>query len=422
MDFIINHSGFFLGIGVTLLLALIGYYSEKKDSSKNKNNDNSSKSTTLGELPSDNVNMDNASNNEINDGSPRGGKFINFVNTDQDSVFNLDNSLKPVQNEIPEMNVTSNGDQSNVPDINGFANTVQNGISEVSVTSNDVQNNVPDINVGINNDVPIENNNVVENNNVSDLSNNITEANNYVQSNNGLNQVDEVNNVNPSSDNISNQNQNFVEQSSPISFGANDFENINMSLEDLEKKNYDKIINNNVLDDSDNYYYSELDTSNVDNSNSVVSPDLNNAISNESANVIDANIGINNDISTENSNVPIENNSIENNNLNNNIVENNNVDSSNYENVNNDAVVDNSGSIDNYTEDVGHEFDNEVQSDDGADGLQNVSDTFDSVPEIFSGDNNEAVQNNTTIEEQITTDSSVIDPLNNSSDDDIWKF
>lgn len=384
MDFIINHSGFFLGIGVTLLLALIGYYAEKKDSSKNKNNDNSSKSTTLGELPSDNVNMDNASNNEIDDGSPSGGKFINFVNTDQDSVFNLDNSLKPVQNEIPEMNVTSN----------------------------DVQNNVPDINVGINNDVPIENNNVVENNNVSDLSNNITETNNYVQSNNGLNQVDEVNNVNPSSDNISNQNQNFVEQSSPISFGANDFENINMSLEDLEKKNYDKIINNNVLDDSDNYYYSELDTSNVDNSNSVVSPDLNNAISNESANVIDANIGINNDISTENSNVPIENNSIEN----------NNVDSSNYENVNNDAVVDNSGSIDNYTEDVGHEFDNEVQSDDGADGLQNVSDTLDSVPEIFSGDSNEAVQNNTTIEEQITTDSSVIDPLNNSSDDDIWKF
>ena len=136
MNFIINHSGFFLGIGVTLLLALIGYYAEKKDSSKNKNNDNSSKSTTLGELPSDNVNMDNASNNEIDDGSPRGGKFINFVNTDQDSVFNLDNSLKPVQNEIPEMNVTSNGDQSNVPDINGFANTVQNGIPEVSVTWN----------------------------------------------------------------------------------------------------------------------------------------------------------------------------------------------------------------------------------------------------------------------------------------------
>jgi hypothetical protein len=159
----------------------------------------------------------------------------------------------------------------------------------------------------------------------------------------------------------------------------------------------------------------------VDNNNSVDSPDLNNVVSNESANVIDANIGINNDISTENSNVPIENNSIENNNLNNNIVENNNVDSSNYENVNNDAVVDNSGSIDNYTEDVGHEFDNEVQSDDGADGLQNVSDTLDSVPEIFSGDNNEAVQNNTTIAEQITTDSSVIDPLNNSSDDAIWK-
>ena len=392
MNFIINHSGFFLGIGVTLLLALIGYYAEKKDSSKNKNNDNSSKSTTLGELPSDNVNMDNASNNEIDDGSPRGGKFINFVNTDQDSVFNLDNSLKPVQNEIPEMNVTSN----------------------------DVQNNVPDINVGINNDVPIENNNVVENNNVSDLSNNITETNNYVQSNNGFNQVDEVNNVNPSSDNISNQNQNFVEQSSPISFGANDFENINMSLEDLEKKNYDKIINNNVLDDSDNYYYSELDTSNVDNSNSVVSPDLNNAVSNESANVIDTNIGINNDVPIENSNV--DNNIVENNNLNNDIVKNNNVDSSNYENVNNDVVVDNSGSIDNYTEDVGHEFDNEVQSDDGTDELENVSDTLDSVPEIFNGDSNETVQNNTTIEEQVTTDSSVIDPLNNSSEDDIWKF
>ena len=392
MNFIINHSGFFLGIGVTLLLALIGYYAEKKDSSKNKNNDNSSKSTTLGELPSDNVNMDNASNNEIDDGSPRGGKFINFVNTDQDSVFNLDNSLKPVQNEIPEMNVTSN----------------------------DVQNNVPDINVGINNDVPIENNNVVENNNVSDLSNNITETNNYVQSNNGFNQVDEVNNVNPSSDNISNQNQNFVEQSSPISFGANDFENINMSLEDLEKKNYDKIINNNVLDDSDNYYYSELDTSNVDNSNSVVSPDLNNAVSNESANVIDTNIGINNDVPIENSNV--DNNIVENNNLNNDIVKNNNVDSSNYENVNNDVVVDNSGSIDNYTEDVGHEFDNEVQSDDGTDELENVSDSLDSVPEIFNGDSNETVQNNTTIEEQVTTDSSVIDPLNNSSEDDIWKF
>ena len=421
MNFIINHSGFFLGIGVTLLLALIGYYSEKKDSSKNKNNDNSSKSTTLGELPSDNVNMDNASNNEIDDGSTRGGKFINFVNTDQDSVFNLDNSLKPVQNEIPEMNVTSNGDQSNVIDINGFDNTVQNGIPEVSVTSNDVQNNVPDINVGINNDVPIENNNVVGNNNVADLSNNnISDTTNYVQSNNGFNQVDEVNNVNLSSDNISNENQNSVKQSSPISFGANDFENINMSLEDLEKKNYDKIINNNVLDDSDNYYYSELDTSNVDNSNSVVSPDLNNAVSNESANVIDTNIGINNDVPIENSNV--DNNIVENNNLNNDIVKNNNVDSSNYENVNNDVVVDNSGSIDNYTEDVGHEFDNEVQSDDGTDELENVSDTLDSVPEIFNGDSNETVQNNTTIEEQVTTDSSVIDPLNNSSEDDIWKF
>lgn len=52
-----------------------------------------------------------------------------------------------------------------------------------------------------------------------------------------------------------------VEENNTQSFSSSNFENVNLSLEDLEKKNYGEIVSNNNTSEDDNYYYSNLDDS-----------------------------------------------------------------------------------------------------------------------------------------------------------------
>ena len=73
MDFIINHSSLFISIGVIALIALIGYYADKKDSKKN----NTSKPVTKGSDVESSVSSQSENNNapEVLDDKP---EVLNF--------------------------------------------------------------------------------------------------------------------------------------------------------------------------------------------------------------------------------------------------------------------------------------------------------------------------------------------------------
>jgi len=90
--------------------------------------------------------------------------------------------------------------------------------------------------------------------------------------NTGISEIYQNNDI--SSSNVSTDSFNFSSNDSDAVldsnlssnvFGANDFEDVDISLEDLEKKNYNNFLNssNNGIDD-DNFYYSNL-SSNSDN-------------------------------------------------------------------------------------------------------------------------------------------------------------
>ena len=356
MNFIINHSGFFLGISIMMLFALIGYYADKKDSSKNKNTDNSSKSTTLDELPGDGVSTNDiiVDSNQVDESLPRNGKFINFVNVDSDIASNANTSLDNVQNSVSNIDDSLNNVQSNMSDIDSFSDAVQNDVSN-SVIGSDISN--------------------LEQNNVG------------VEQKNNVTSIDSGNNN--ESDQVTNVDQDNVGQNGSISFGVNDFEDINMSLEDLEKKNYNEIINNNALDDSENYYYSDLEEPTVDNDVMSNSLNLNNAVDNDIPNESFDSINSHESINDQ---------------------------------IDNDVMSNSLNSVTNDTNDVSHEFDSEVQFEDSVEESNNVSDNTDSVPEIFTGENSGVMQDNSVNDDKLSTDGAVIDPLNSSSDDDIWKF
>ena len=351
MNFIINHGGFFLGISVTLLLALIGYYAEKKDSSKNKNIDNSSKSTTLDELPNDSVNNNVSDSINVED-FPKNGKYINFIDVDS----SVSNSSDATQGDTSNINDIVQSDTSNIDD---FSNNIEdNGFNDVSAS---LDTDFSSINSP-------EQNNIVDEHESSVASSDVTQ------------------------DNILDSDQSSVDQNTSISFGMNDFEDINMSLEDLEKKNYSKIINNKVLDDSDNYYYSDLDEFAIDNnlSNDSASSDMDTSSQFDNT--------INNDVTSDLVS-PVMNDASDS------VQE---IDNT----INNDVTSDLVSPVMDDTSDSGHEFDNEVQFDNTLEELNSVSDNIDSVSEISNGEDNQ----------QFTTDGSVVDPLSDSFDDDIWKF
>ena len=166
MDFIINHSGFFFGILMIVLLAVIGYFADKNDK---KNADNIKKNI-------DKVNQEN----------------------DASTLFN----------ELP------------------------------SDSGSNVVANVSDVEHGIVSDFSNPSLNVVDNS----ISNDLTNSTNYDISN-------------PvAASNINNS----------ISFNSDDFESLDFSLEDLEKKNFDSIVKENIQNDDENYYYSNMEEPNND--------------------------------------------------------------------------------------------------------------------------------------------------------------
>lgn len=151
MEFIIQNIGWFIGIGLVFLLALIGYMADKNEQKKNENINNAK----------------------------------DFINNDYVSDDRVNNNVD-----------TYNGEEVNV--------------SKVSILNNDVTDNM----VNFNNDVNAYNNDVADN--MANLNNDVNVYNNVF----------------------------------------NDIEDSNLSLEDLEKKNYRDILSSR---DDDSYDYADND-------------------------------------------------------------------------------------------------------------------------------------------------------------------
>ena len=159
MDFIINHSGFFLGIGITLLLALIGYYADKNDSKKEKKMKSSSKSNTFDELSNNN-------NSQIDESFPQNGKFINYSNSDL-STSDVLSSIPDGFAQVGSFDLPSDNNFSSIPDtVNMNSGNIDASIQNdgLSYTEMPVQNDVSSpIDIIEVDDDNSKNNNVLEN-------------------------------------------------------------------------------------------------------------------------------------------------------------------------------------------------------------------------------------------------------------------
>ena len=321
MNFFVDHSGFFLAVGVIMLLALIGYYADKKDSNKGKKNNSGDKSD-----------FKQISEKNENSNIPEGSnKFINTF--DYNLVDDKSNSVDSfIENSIPA----------------GFENGT---ISDSSIlTSSDM--------------------NISDNSGSEVLNSDVT---------------DDKADMNLSSDVVGSLSSDIN------SFNVSDFENISMSLDDLEKKNYEGISNKStVFDDSENYYYSNLeDSESVDSS-------LVDDLDKSSDNVLENSDIQNNDIS-ESVDLSIDS------------------DSSNITNE-----VDNINISESEDIDYGHEFDSEVSN---SEDKSDIIDTNDSIPELFSDNSNQVISSfENSSNDDVVTDSSIVNPLSDSSSEDIWKF
>ena len=307
MDFVMNHGGLFISIGVITLLALIGYYADKKDS-KNKNNViNTSKSTASSspdvfkEKDNSGVISDSALKSDVDD------KTFSF-----DSTF-----YSPVQDS--ESLVSTDG-----------------------ISSND----------------------------------------------------------------------SFMDNSEPESYDLNSFENVEMSLEDLEKKNYEKIASASDSASADDYCYDDLDDAPI----SIVSvPDVD--LSNDSVNK--------QFIELDSNNTDLVDQQFLNLNVNNgDIVEEQSIDLSPISSDNSDLIssVDNDAAELNSVQNGDYHFDGEVQSEAPEifdvnvlkNSSENVEDTAE--PDSFSSNDSQVIPE--------IDDSGVVSneyDLNNSTDD-VWKF
>lgn len=335
MDFILNNSGLLFGIGLVVVFAIIGYFADKKDNRNNANNVNMSNEP----LKSDNV------PSRVDDTNTLANDFGQF----NDIVNELDNSGSSEQFKF----------DNNLFDIN----------------SSDLNNSLD------NNNVNSESSYIEENSssNETDILNN-----NDVQTNSVSSSV-----TDSLGTNINNYSSNSQPERHIDPFGANDFESLDISLEDLEKKNYSDVLNSKTVSDDENFYYSNMENSYSDNLGSST-----NSVSN-----------VNNfDFST---------------------VENQNDVSVDVENhVDNSIAVDNQ---DDVSSDFNHLFDGETQSsfetnnnnyidsksDDesisvAADSSDQKYDNSDSIPELFGGASSYSNNN--------------LNDSNGSSDDEIWKF
>lgn len=305
MDFIINHSGFLFGIVIVTILAIIGYYADKKDKSKN---------------------------------------IVNTIDN-KEKNNDLNNVSVPIDNSV-------SFDQ--LPNVPNKSDDVVNEIDGISTPNSDT--------------------------NVSDI---VPENVNILNSNN--------------------------------QFGFNDFESLNMSLEDLEKKNFDKISKSNL--DDENFYYSDMEEPNesvsIQDNVSYVSPEDNKESSIMVDDSISDNVPSDNVVVPENENFNLSNDSVQNNEIDKNV---------------NDSEFDDAHIFDSETE-------SNVQSiNESQEPLTTVSDEnndFNFMPNVQSDINNsipELVDTNIFSSNDAANDSLTVDPgsqsldLENSVDEDIWKF
>lgn len=351
MDFIIDHIGIFIGFFIVAFLAIIGYFADKKDNEKKDNKNN----VIVSEVD------DNVNDSDDNYATPI--MFDELPIIEKQTNNNVLNSFEQSDN--------SNLNQEN----NNFSNNVQ---VESFNLSQDVNNH--------NNDLQSQKFNLDENVNVS------------TNTDSNLNSVDNVAPISSGTD----SNLNPVDDVAPISeqsFGFSNFENLDMSLEDLEKKNYENIISESGKNaNDDNFYYSDIsdDFSDYD-------PMQENLVS-------------------ENINISTQD-------INQNKQENSPLDESTDLPLNNDAISDSN---------FNHEFDNEVVLDSnsfdggssvddlGTDVAVKVQDDNAAIPEIV-----DSIDSNAEIPEIVdSTDDSMTNSdnskasfdLNSDTDDDIWKF
>lgn len=293
MDFIINHSSLFISIGVIALIALIGYYADKKDSKKN----NTSKPVTKGSDVESSVSSQSEDN-------------INKVPEDKPEVLNFDNMPEVVSEpSVPETIDISADDAVETPvaaapeftsDLSDFLinpddpnvysanNNVQMapmaGSYVAPVSPIGVVPDTPVVNPAPVNPVPVvssvpETVSPIQGPTVSPVTETVSipeqpsvaTAEAPVYETPVVNEVpvDETASIRegveqPVEETIDNVST-VSEPISPVGnlYVSSSFENVDMSLEDLEKKNYEKIVSKKSVekedDDSENYFYSDLD-------------------------------------------------------------------------------------------------------------------------------------------------------------------
>lgn len=201
MDFIIHNGGLLLGILLIVLLAIIGYFADKKEKSSKEN-------------------LNNIVDIDVEDNRPKTFAELPNANKNLNDVINNFSDLKA----------------NNIPDIGN--ENIQNNISNINISENSFSN-LDNVDTISNSQNDINNlDNVVSLENIENLNNNV---------------VSSISELVPNVETNSNINSDFM------SFSSNNFENSNISLEDLEKKNFENIVLNTNSSDDENFYYSNLE-------------------------------------------------------------------------------------------------------------------------------------------------------------------
>ena len=318
MDFIINHSSLFISIGVIALIALIGYYADKKDSKKN----NTSKPVTKGSDVESSVSSQSEDNiNKVPEDKPEVLNFDNMpevvsepsvpetidipandavetpvaaapeftsdlsdflINPDDPNVYSANNNVQmapmagsyvaPVSpiGVVPDTPVVNPAPVNPVPVVSSVPEPVVSPVQGPTVSSVTETISIPEqpsvataeapvYETPVVNEVPVEEAPVV------------VPVETPVSETPVVNEVpvDETASIRegveqPVEETIDNVST-VSEPISPVGnlYVSSSFENVDMSLEDLEKKNYEKIVSKKSVekedDDSENYFYSDLD-------------------------------------------------------------------------------------------------------------------------------------------------------------------
>ena len=242
MDFIMDHSSLFLSIGVIMLLALIGYYADKSESKKKTKDKSSKPSTGKDEVLTTNEVTPNEVKNDIMDSFSQLPQGIPDMSTSDNGVWGNNVSFEEPVKENPEIV------EDLTPEINANENT-NNGYFDISQDIPVINNSADQIDL----DEPI-----IPNFDVPS-SGQVVEPS-FEQQNVDAPVVSEpVTNVPVDEGILKNV---PVENVITDAFDSTSFENTGMSLDDLEKKNFEKIVNNMKSNSSNDY--NDYDDSGVD--------------------------------------------------------------------------------------------------------------------------------------------------------------